>query len=222
MSKNNHEASFGEWADSQRQFPNGEPDASTDNVDSPRQNTLLPCPFCKEHHVTVSEYDTKDMWWAQCDNIHCGASGPPRKTKLEAVAAWNRLVPEAAPRQMECEELAIAREAAASILDLCAVGIVHAEPTAHYITEVPELILAAIKKAKSLAPPVVPSVALYHRRTQHYCKTCADSAPVLVKASDPTLGADSVGRGNDEHLAHPLSQNPAFCSPTVTLREERI
>lgn len=35
---------------------------------------------------------------------------------------------------------------------------------------------------------------LYRRRTRHYCKTCADSAPA-EKASSPKA-ADSVQKGN--------------------------
>jgi Lar family restriction alleviation protein len=54
-----------------------------------KSGELLPCPFCGDSHVTVSEYDTKDAWWTQCDNIHCGAEGPTRKTESEAINAWN-------------------------------------------------------------------------------------------------------------------------------------
>ncbi len=48
------------------------------------------CPFCDGKYVTVHEYDSKDYWWCVCDNIHCGAEGPPRKARYEAIRAWNK------------------------------------------------------------------------------------------------------------------------------------
>jgi Lar family restriction alleviation protein len=68
----------------------GKKEGVSEPVNSPRQNELLPCPFCGDTNVTVQEYDTKDAWWTVCDNIYCGTEGPAKKTREATVAAWNK------------------------------------------------------------------------------------------------------------------------------------
>lgn len=61
---------------------------------------LKPCPFCGG---TVNEHDylsDKHIRWCW----HCGCSGPPKETALEAGAAWNR---RAAPNEASCAPEAV-------------------------------------------------------------------------------------------------------------------
>lgn len=53
---------------------------------------LRECPFCDHLGAVPACADTRDgrEWWAVCSNWLCEATGPERKTKRGAIAAWNR------------------------------------------------------------------------------------------------------------------------------------
>lgn len=56
---------------------------------------LLPCPFCGDTHHTLTLFDLLDndsvdpIQFVQCDNIFCGASGPPATHDI-TIDKWNR------------------------------------------------------------------------------------------------------------------------------------
>ena len=45
------------------------------------------CPFCGEEATIFRD---KDVFYAECCNPDCDAFGPSRKTKQQAIDAWNR------------------------------------------------------------------------------------------------------------------------------------
>jgi len=45
---------------------------------------LRPCPFCGSNFVNMNRVG----WWVVCEN--CGAEGPAKETREEALATWNR------------------------------------------------------------------------------------------------------------------------------------
>ena len=46
---------------------------------------IKPCLFCGGD----AEPGNTGVWWVQCCNPGCSAEGPARRTKAEAIAAWN-------------------------------------------------------------------------------------------------------------------------------------
>ena len=52
--------------------------------DKPKEDELLPCPFCGGSAVVSSLYGD---WYVECDLCDAGGSG--EDTKAEAIAAWN-------------------------------------------------------------------------------------------------------------------------------------
>lgn len=56
---------------------------------------LLPCPFCGGSAIIEMQDNLRDLriwggyapWTAHC--VVCGADGPKRKEKRQAIAAWN-------------------------------------------------------------------------------------------------------------------------------------
>jgi hypothetical protein len=53
---------------------------------TPPPADLLPCPFC--NHVLPIARGDDGTYWVQC--VGCGALGPTRSHRADAVAAWNR------------------------------------------------------------------------------------------------------------------------------------
>ena len=49
---------------------------------------LKPCPFCGCPDNNVCE--DYDVFYAECGNPDCDAFGPSRKTKQQAIDAWNK------------------------------------------------------------------------------------------------------------------------------------
>ena len=49
---------------------------------------LKPCPFCGGTDLNVKK--GKYMWWVECCNADCRASGGCQHYKKEAIEAWNR------------------------------------------------------------------------------------------------------------------------------------
>lgn len=52
------------------------------------KNELLPCPHCPESIVDTVEGEISRRWQVMCGA--CGSSSGSCKTKVEAVALWNR------------------------------------------------------------------------------------------------------------------------------------
>jgi Lar family restriction alleviation protein len=48
---------------------------------------LKPCPFCGEIEINTSS-NGMDSEFAVCEN--CGAEGPSKGTRFDAIGAWNR------------------------------------------------------------------------------------------------------------------------------------
>ncbi|WP_414682938.1 Lar family restriction alleviation protein [Longimicrobium sp.] len=46
-----------------------------------------PCPFCADDRVSVE--GAAGLWWVFCGNPFCGASGPDRRTRRDAIERWN-------------------------------------------------------------------------------------------------------------------------------------
>lgn len=53
---------------------------------------LKPCPFCGGLDLEVRH--GKYMWWIECADSDCRASGGAKYQKNEAIEAWNRRVGE--------------------------------------------------------------------------------------------------------------------------------
>lgn len=51
---------------------------------------LIPCPFCRSRQITIEHYSTgrEQIFYANCTN--CGADGPAKNSRTDAVSAWNR------------------------------------------------------------------------------------------------------------------------------------
>jgi len=47
------------------------------------EEEVKPCPFCGSDFVEIN----RGGWWGECGN--CGAEGPAKETREEALAAWN-------------------------------------------------------------------------------------------------------------------------------------
>ena len=50
------------------------------------------CPFCGVGVASICCHglsDDSDYWWVACDDERCGAEGPGRPTRDEAISAWN-------------------------------------------------------------------------------------------------------------------------------------
>ena len=56
------------------------------------------CPFCNGAQLTVAT--SAELHWVTCQNPECGAEGPMRDTREQAMDAWDlaiRVLPEDAP-----------------------------------------------------------------------------------------------------------------------------
>ena len=49
---------------------------------------LKPCPFCGNANLNVRK--GKYMWWVECCNADCMATGGAKSLKKKAIEAWNR------------------------------------------------------------------------------------------------------------------------------------
>jgi Lar family restriction alleviation protein len=58
---------------------------------------IVPCAYCGGEKVYVGDnglgehYEKPDVFWVVCET--CGASGPPRDSKREAIEGWNTRMP---------------------------------------------------------------------------------------------------------------------------------
>ena len=50
--------------------------------------TLKPCPFCGGTDLCVDQFGL-EKFGVSCESADCGAIGPERKTKDDAIEAWN-------------------------------------------------------------------------------------------------------------------------------------
>jgi Lar family restriction alleviation protein len=61
---------------------------------------LEPCPFCSEREALLYCHDEAGDHWIWCMVETCEVSGPVRKSKDEAIAAWNQRAPHPAHEPM--------------------------------------------------------------------------------------------------------------------------
>lgn len=47
----------------------------------------IKCVFCK-HECNMAENADGSRYWVQCDSTECSAEGPVKKTRDEALSAW--------------------------------------------------------------------------------------------------------------------------------------
>lgn len=72
------------------------------------EQALKPCPFCGDAHQSMMPFDTlgddsvHPIYFVQCDNVLCGASGPP-DTHDKAEEKWNKRV-ECGPKTVATED----------------------------------------------------------------------------------------------------------------------
>ena len=59
---------------------------------------LLPCPFCGNKEIDEMEA-VNGTYWTGC--YPCDVQGPAKKSKIDAIAAWNRRAPAAQPAQKQ-------------------------------------------------------------------------------------------------------------------------
>lgn len=52
------------------------------------EQKLLKCPFCGCQAIVYKERN--DVFYAECGNPDCDVFGPSRKTKQQAIDAWNK------------------------------------------------------------------------------------------------------------------------------------
>lgn len=53
--------------------------------------TPLPCPFCRGTNLMIDNFSGRLPYAVSCEAVDCSAIGPARKTKADAVAAWNEV-----------------------------------------------------------------------------------------------------------------------------------
>ena len=57
----------------------------------PKMKPIKACPFCG-HDAVIEETWIADYFWVQCQFKQCHGTGPYRKTREGAIAAWNSRV----------------------------------------------------------------------------------------------------------------------------------
>lgn len=90
---------------------------------------LLPCPFCgasDKSDVFVERHADEISWEVSCNATDCLAAGPLRKTRREAVTAWNTRTPDPRIAEMEAA-LAKADRNRLTALNVAAAEDDHAE-----------------------------------------------------------------------------------------------
>lgn len=79
---------------------------------------ILPCPFCGGEPNEAIESNGGGVFWVICDNVKnnmCGCEGPYRQSEADAIAAWNRRIPQT---EVHSDDLAVDRFSAAMKIKL--------------------------------------------------------------------------------------------------------